>query len=128
MHEYVFTVKVLGNPVRMRILRLLLDAEQELCVCEIVDVLEENQFNVSRHLRKLEEAGLVVSSKKGKWVMYRVNPELDDFRVNLLQAIREIPCGYFQEDIRCLHERLSLREEGECVVGISPSRYKSDGK
>ena len=120
MQEYVSLIKLLGHSTRMRILWLLLYAEQELCVCELVDVLQENQFNVSRHLRQLDEAGLVASSKKGKWVMYWINENLDAFKSNLLQAIQEIPESYFKDDVRRLYERLAKRVEGECVIGLLP--------
>ena len=121
MQEYVSLIKLLGHSTRMRILWLLLFAKQELCVCELVDVLQENQFNVSRHLRQLKETGLVASSKKGKWVMYWINDNMDAFKSNLLQAIQEIPESYFSDDVRRLHERLSQRVEGECVVGLLPA-------
>ncbi len=120
MQDYVSLIKLLGHSTRIRILWLLLYAKQELCVCELVDVLQENQFNVSRHLRQLDESGLLTSCKKGKWVMYWTKDNLDEFKFNLLQAIQNIPESYFKDDARRLHERLAKRVEGECVIGLLP--------
>lgn len=120
MQEYTSGFKLFGHPTRLRIIRLLLDAGDELCVCEIVDVMEESQFNVSRNLRKLEEGELVRCSRKGKWSMYRINDNLDPFQLQLLQAVRKIPADYFAGEKRRLDERLALRIDGACVVGINP--------
>jgi len=128
MQEYTSGFKLFGHPTRLRILRLLLDAGDELCVCEIVDVMIESQFNVSRNLRKLEEGGLVRCSRKGKWSMYRINDNLDPFQVQLLQAVQKIPADYFAGEKRRLHERLALRVDGACVVGINPPTQEVNEK
>ncbi|NOU98116.1 metalloregulator ArsR/SmtB family transcription factor [Paenibacillus sp. LMG 31456] len=44
--------------------------EKELCVCEIVEVLQTSQPNISQHMRKLKDGGLVKESKRGQWVYY----------------------------------------------------------
>jgi ArsR family transcriptional regulator len=64
-------LKALADESRLRILQLLLD--QELCVCEIETVLDMNQSNVSRHLSKLKQAGIVEFYKGGQWVHYKVS-------------------------------------------------------
>lgn len=120
MQEYISGFKLFGHPTRLRIIRLLLDTGDELCVCEVVDVMEESQFNVSRNLRKLEEGELVRCSRKGKWSMYRINDNLDPFQLQLLQAVQKIPADYFAGEKRRLDERLALRIDGACVVGINP--------
>jgi ArsR family transcriptional regulator len=58
----------LADPLRIRILRLLL--ERELCVCEIIPVVKEPQYKVSRHLAVMKKAGLVRDWKDGTWVHY----------------------------------------------------------
>jgi ArsR family transcriptional regulator len=60
--------KLLGDKTRLAILALL--NEKELCVCEIVDVLKTSQPNISQHMRKLKDGGLVKETKKGQWVYY----------------------------------------------------------
>ncbi len=61
-------LKALADPNRLRILRLLED--QTLCVCDLEDVLGLNQSNLSRHLAKLKQAGLVAGRKAGLFMYY----------------------------------------------------------
>ena len=64
-------LKSLADPVRLRILNLLLDAE-EICVCHIHEALELSQPMVSRHLAYLRKHGLAIGRKQGLWVHYRL--------------------------------------------------------
>ncbi|NRF91085.1 winged helix-turn-helix transcriptional regulator [Paenibacillus frigoriresistens] len=66
--------KLLGDKMRLTILSLL--KERELCVCEIVEIMNTSQPNVSQHMRKLKDGGLVKEAKKGQWVYYSLN--IDD--------------------------------------------------
>ena len=65
-------LKVVAEPLRWHILELL--ADEELCVCHLVDELGVNQPLVSHHLRVLREAGLVTSSRFRYWTYYRLVP------------------------------------------------------
>ena len=60
----------LSDPLRIRILRLLL--ERELCVCEIERGLEITQSKASRHLHVLMRAGLLADRRDAVWVYYRI--------------------------------------------------------
>jgi DNA-binding transcriptional ArsR family regulator len=60
--------KALSDETRLRILNLL--REKELCVCELMEVLEMPQPRISHQLRILKEAGLVVDRREGKWIIY----------------------------------------------------------
>ncbi len=62
--------KALGDETRLRILSLLL--EGELCVCDLMSVLELPQSTVSRHLANLRNAGLVEDRRRGVWMFYRL--------------------------------------------------------
>jgi len=62
------TLKALSDPNRLRILNLL-DGET-LCVCDLEEILQLNQSNLSRHLAKLKQTGLVSSQKKGLFMHY----------------------------------------------------------
>lgn len=62
--------KALANEDRLRVLHAL--RECECCGCELQVVLDAPQSTVSTHLRKLKDAGLVRSRKKGKWTYYRI--------------------------------------------------------
>lgn len=66
--------KALGDPVRLRLFSLVASHEGgEACVCDISDV-GVSQPTVSHHLKKLKEAGLLSSERRGTWVFYRVEP------------------------------------------------------
>ncbi|SEG70115.1 transcriptional regulator, ArsR family [Actinacidiphila yanglinensis] len=76
--------KALGDPVRLRLFSLVASAEGgEACVCDISDV-GVSQPTVSHHLKKLREAGLLTSERRGTWVYYRVAPSVLAAMGNLL--------------------------------------------
>ncbi|RAP77793.1 ArsR/SmtB family transcription factor [Paenibacillus montanisoli] len=65
--------KMLGDKTRLTILAML--KEGALCVCDLVGFLETSQPNVSQHLRKLKDAGLVHETRKGQWIYYSLQIE-----------------------------------------------------
>jgi len=64
------TIKAAADPTRLRLLALL--ANGEATVGELQEILEQSQPRVSRHLRLLDEAGLVVKFRDGHWIYYRL--------------------------------------------------------
>ncbi|AKH85667.1 ArsR family transcriptional regulator [Streptomyces sp. CNQ-509] len=68
--------KALGDPVRLRLFSAVASHENgEACVCDISDV-GVSQPTVSHHLKKLRDAGLLTSQRRGTWVFYRVEPSV----------------------------------------------------
>jgi ArsR family transcriptional regulator, arsenate/arsenite/antimonite-responsive transcriptional repressor len=68
--------KALGDPVRLRLVsQIASHAGGEACVCDISDV-GVSQPTVSHHLKKLREAGLLTSERRGTWVYYRIAPSV----------------------------------------------------
>ncbi|ESQ01590.1 MULTISPECIES: ArsR/SmtB family transcription factor [Streptomyces] len=66
--------KALGDPIRLRLFSAVASHENgEACVCDISDV-GVSQPTVSHHLKKLRDAGLLTSQRRGTWVFYRVEP------------------------------------------------------
>ncbi|GIQ69455.1 ArsR family transcriptional regulator [Xylanibacillus composti] len=65
--------KLLGDKNRLTIVASL--KEREMCVCELVELLETSQPNISQHVRKLKDAGLVREARKGQWIYYSLNVE-----------------------------------------------------
>jgi DNA-binding transcriptional ArsR family regulator len=63
-----------GNEVRLKLLYLLA-AEQQLCVCDIADVLGMTVSAVSQHLRKLKDGGVVTARKVGQTVFYALSEQ-----------------------------------------------------
>ncbi|HHB76041.1 MAG TPA: ArsR family transcriptional regulator [Desulfobulbus sp.] len=70
MKETVQIFKALSEEIRLRILALLFHGE--LCVCDLMEVLEIPQSTISRHLAYLRNAGLVTGERRGKWMYYRL--------------------------------------------------------
>ena len=60
--------KSLSDSTRVRILRLLLEADCELCICEIMDSLNLAQYNVSKHAKELKSAGILKEMRSGRFV------------------------------------------------------------
>ncbi|MFD8690138.1 ArsR/SmtB family transcription factor [Streptomyces sp. NPDC059651] len=68
--------KALSDPVRLRLFsKVASHAGGEACVCDISDV-GVSQPTVSHHLKKLREAGLLTSERRGTWVYYQVAPSV----------------------------------------------------
>src|SRR6188508_1132862 len=70
--------RLLGDEVRLRLLRVLAGKHGRLNVTELTAVLGIAQSGVSRHLRLLKEAGLVVEERGGGFAFYRLSPALLD--------------------------------------------------
>ncbi len=63
-------LKALADPTRLRMLDLLAQQAEPLCVCDITPQFEQNQPTVSHHLKLLREAGLIDCEKRGIWAFY----------------------------------------------------------
>ena len=72
----------LADRTRLRLLNLM--AEQEVCVCYFVEILEAPQPTISRHLAYLRRSGLVQARREGKWMHYRIVPPANQFVRQLL--------------------------------------------
>lgn len=68
MKTFIRVMKALSDPNRVRVVKLL--QTEELCVCEIQEVLGLAQSTVSKHLKILEDAGLVDRKRQGAWMIY----------------------------------------------------------
>jgi len=73
MRNAIKTLKAMADPTRLRILRLLL--QRDLCVCELMFILEMEQSRVSHQLRILRDAGIAEDVRDGRWIIYRVPEE-----------------------------------------------------
>lgn len=70
--------KALSDPHRVRIVNLLANAAEPVCVCDITEEVELAQPTVSFHLKKLVSAGLLDREQRGVWAYYSLNPEALD--------------------------------------------------
>lgn len=78
--------RALGDSTRLRILALL--QEMELAVGEIAQLLDQSQPRVSRHIRLLEEVGLVERRREGSWVFVRLS--VDGSGADALTVLRAL--------------------------------------
>lgn len=77
--------RAFSDSTRLRILNLLKPGE--LCVCELVRVLDLPQPKVSRHLAYLRKAGLVSGRKDGLWMYYTLAPAKNSFHQKLMECL-----------------------------------------
>jgi ArsR family transcriptional regulator len=70
MRDFLKVMKALSDPNRVKIMKML--QYKEMCVCEMRAALGVAQPTVSKHLKILEEAGLVGFKKDGLWVNYHL--------------------------------------------------------
>ncbi|MDI6743690.1 MAG: metalloregulator ArsR/SmtB family transcription factor, partial [Smithella sp.] len=71
MDDFINVMKALSDPNRVRMIKLL--QNKDLCVCELQQLLSIPQPAVSKHMKVLEKAGMVKSSKEGLWVNYTLD-------------------------------------------------------
>jgi ArsR family transcriptional regulator len=76
--------RALADRTRLRLLHLM--AEQEICVCYFVTVIDVPQPKISRHLAYLRRAGIVAARREGKWMHYRLAVPRDAHAAAILKA------------------------------------------
>lgn len=113
MKLFIRVMKAVSDPSRVKILKML--QQRVMCVCEIQNALGTAQSTASKHLKILEEAGLITSYKDGLWVNYALtdgtqspyaaslignlkhwledDPEITDLKFRLPGIRRENICG-----------------------------------
>ena len=67
--------KALSDPVRLQLVDVLRKHAGKVCVCELVPLFDISQPTLSHHLKKLRDAGIVDSERRGLWAYYYVRPE-----------------------------------------------------
>jgi ArsR family transcriptional regulator len=121
--------QALADETRLRIIRLLSTKDEEACLCELVDSLQEPAYKLSRHLKILRHAGLLSSHKDGRWVYQRLvsNPHYLEMLYTTVRALPD-PDQVFQADLARFDERMCLRQGGRCRVGILSDDLKTETK
>ncbi len=112
MKPFIKVMKALSDPNRVRILKML--QHKSMCVCELQAALQIAQPSVSKHLKILNDAGLVAFRKTGLWVdYYLTDGSSSPYAANALGNLKH----WLDEDpeIAELVERLpSIRREDIC--------------
>lgn len=112
--------QALAEPTRIRILRLFATTREEACLCELVDSLREPQYNMSRHLKLLRQAGLLTAEKEGRFI-YHTLVARPSYMAQLCALVRNLPDvdGTFAADLKRFRERMRLRVKGRCRPGVA---------
>lgn len=71
--EYAAWFKALADPTRIRILNLLAQSPEPVCVCDITDQFPLGQPTISHHLKVLRDVRFVIAERRGTFMHYRVN-------------------------------------------------------
>lgn len=103
MENLLSALRGAGEPTRLRILAIL--ALGELTVSELTQVLLQSQPRISRHLKLLADAGLIVRYPEGSWVFYRL-----DESARLGDLLAEIIASLPQGDHELQRDRERLAE------------------
>ena len=67
--------KALGDATRVRIVNMLANSDEPVCVCNLIEPLGLSQPTVSHHMKKLLDAGLIEREQRGKWAYFNLVPE-----------------------------------------------------
>ncbi len=125
MTEQAEAFRALADDTRLRILNLLLNVGCEICCCELTDSLEKPQYNVSKHLKILRQAGLIEGRQEGRWVYYSLPKKPDAFRKELIDSVRSLPeTRRLKKDVKNLDRRMSMRQNGKCTLGVLHEKSK----
>lgn len=109
-------MKVLGEPRRLRLLRVLLQADDTLCGCELSDILGAPDYQISRDLSALRRSGLVRDrGRSGTWVHYKAADDRNSHLAPLFDLLRQSQPN--QGDAQRLALRQALRNQVGCVLG-----------
>lgn len=90
--DFSAILKLIANPIRLKILLVLLNKEWA-CNCEFESAFSEHQTLISHHLRNLREGGLIAFEKKGKWKFYKLQEEIRPFIEQIRDLIYIMPKG-----------------------------------
>lgn len=71
--KYAAWFKALADPTRIRILNMLAQSSEPVCVCDITDQFPLGQPTISHHLRVLRDVRFVVAERRGTFMHYQVN-------------------------------------------------------
>lgn len=74
MNDLLLILKALSDRNRLRTFRVL-QSYEELCACQIIELLQVAGATASRHLSLMVNAGILKSRKNGRWVYFRINTE-----------------------------------------------------
>lgn len=103
--------RALSDRTRLRILNLL--RNREMCVCDLISILDVPQPTASRHLANLRNTGLILARKEGLWHYYRLAPSQSKFHQKLLDCL-EVATHEISQLTRDLEQQKSIAKSNNC--------------
>ena len=82
-------LSIAGNDVRLKIL-FLLNTEEELCPCDLADILKMSVPAISQHIRKMKDAGIISSRRDGQTLYYSLNTDETEVLNSIFKSIELI--------------------------------------
>ncbi len=113
--EPVNFYKALADETRLKSL-LLIQQQQELCVCELTTALNLSQPKISRHLAQLRNAGLLQARKHGQWVYYRIDDALPDWARTVLTGTLAANQSWLTPNTRALDHMADRPTDRGCCA------------
>jgi ArsR family transcriptional regulator len=121
--------KALSEQMRLRILMLL--TQGELCVCDLMAVLEEPQSKVSRHVAYLKNSGLIQGRRVGTWMHYFLKEPLEGLAAAHVEFLRKELAGFkwVRDDVEKMREVKARKLcEAAGTAGTGKTRSHRGGK
>ena len=111
MEQLVQFFKALSDETRLRIMVLL--TQGELCVCDLMFVLDEPQSKISRHLAFLKHSGLANSKRAGVWMHYRLKEPVDEVHKAQIDFLKR-QLSHLPQFRMDWEKLLELKKQGGC--------------
>ncbi len=93
--------KCLADDTRLKCI-LLISQTNEACVCDLMKALQLDQPKTSRHLAQLRSAGIVQDQRRGKWVYYKIHPDLPRWALDVIENTARNNTEYFESAMSTL--------------------------
>ncbi len=93
--------KCLADDTRLKTILLIAQAK-EACVCDLMTALALDQPKTSRHLAELRKAGILQDKRRGRWVFYKIHPDLPDWAIDVIHTTARNNATYFADALGTL--------------------------
>ena len=93
--------KCLADNTRLKSLLLIANVS-EACVCDLMEALKLDQPKTSRHLAELRKCQILLDERRGKWVYYKLHPDLPQWAFEVIQQTAQHNPEYYKQALNRL--------------------------
>lgn len=108
-------LKCFSDPTRLRLLNLMVNRGPEICVCDLVSVLDQPQSTVSRQLTVLRQCDVVEARREGLWMHYSLCEPRSNFHAALVESLSTPEESQLKADLKKF-DQLKRRSELACCA------------